>query len=628
MAVVRFENVYKSFGGFEVLKDLSFEMHQGEKIGLIGRNGSGKTTIFNLIASYLNPDSGQVYVEKGLNIGYLKQLNKNLGDLSGKDLIYQAFTPIKKIEEEMKKLSHEMAKDPDNLDLVSKYGKLSEKFEFLEGYNMNEKFGKVVTGLNISSHILSQPAKHLSGGELTMVMLAQVLLREPDLLLLDEPTNHLDTDACLWLEDFIKTYRGSVIYISHDRYFIDNTASRVFYLEQGLIKDYKGNYSAFVLQRDMDKERDLKLYERQERELKRMRETALKMRNYGTEASIKKALNLEKRMERMDLTDKPINEKDLRMHFLEKEKTAKEVFYVSNIKKKYKDKLLFEDISFTMRSGDRIGVIGPNGAGKTTLIKILLGLVEPDEGSVKKPRSINYAYLEQEIKFENENLDILETICLNLDFTLQSARNLAGKFLFTKDDVYKKLKDLSGGERSRLRLLLQMQKGVNLLILDEPTNHLDIPAREQVEEALGLFGGSIIFISHDRHFINKFASSIFELKAGKLSIYKGNYDYYLMKKQFEQVEDLLEKEVVRSKDKDKDRKLIENKKAKRVNSLKLRILEEDILKLEEDLQNLEEEINENTSDYQLLITLSEKKAQMDFELENLYSKWLFMNSTD
>lgn len=614
MAVITFSSLNKSYGGYDVLKDVSFDLNAKEKVALIGRNGTGKTTIFNIIANGLEYDGGNAYVEKGLRIGYLQQLYSDFGEKTAKTVIEEAFCYIRDIESNMSILRKQMSEDPHNVNLIKAYSELNEKFEFYEGYSLNEKFNRVIKGLGIPDDVISNQASKLSGGELTMIMLAKVLLMNPDILLLDEPTNHLDSDACEWLERYINDFKGTVLYISHDRYFIDNTAMKVLYLQDGSIKEYRGNYSAYLIQRIDEQERHLKLYERQEREIGRLRETALKMRNYGTEIAIKRAKNLEKRMERMDIYDKPITEKELRLTFQEEEKVAKEIFYVKNIEKSFGNKMLFKDISFIMRSGDKIALIGPNGAGKSTLIKIITGQIEADNGIVKRPKSVKYAYLEQNVSFLDETLTVLELICSQLDFTIQSARNLLGKFLFSDEDVFKKVSNLSGGEKSRLRLLIEMQQGVNLLILDEPTNHLDISAREEIEEALSMFGGSMIFISHDRHFVNKFAQRIFEIEDGSFNVYEGNYDYYLSKKQALIQQDKIAKPSVK--------KPFEGKKEKRKSDMIKRTLEQDIKHIEFELDVLTTEIEKYATDYEKLLHLVEKKDLLSEHLELLYEQWL------
>ena len=614
MPVISFNGVNKSYGGYDVLKDVSFELNADEKVALIGRNGTGKTTIFNIIASGLEYDGGQVYVEKGLRIGYLRQLYTDLADKTAKAVIEEAFSHIKDMESELKLLSKRLSADPHNADLLRSYGQLSEKFEFHEGYSLNEKFNKVTKGLGIPDDVLNTRASKLSGGELTMIMLAKVLLMQPDILLLDEPTNHLDCDASDWLEKYINEFKGTVLYISHDRYFIDNTAMKVLYLQNGGIKEYRDNYSAYLVQKTEEEERHLKLYERQEREMARLRATALKMRNYGTEIAIKRAKNLEKRISRMDIYDKPVTEKELKLTFLEEDKVAKEIFSVKDIEKSFGSKTLFKDISFVMRSGDRIALIGPNGAGKTTLIKIITGQTEADSGIVKRPKSVKYAYLEQKVSFPDETQTVLELVCNQLDLTLQSARNLLGKFLFSDDDVFKKLSSLSGGEKSRLRLLLEMQQGVNLLVLDEPTNHLDIAAREEIEDALSMFGGSMIFISHDRHFINKFAERIFEIENGAFNIYEGDYDYYLSKKQALMQQNKTAVPAVK--------KPFEGKKGKRKSDALKRTLEQDIKLTEYELDTVNAGIESNVTDYEILVELIKKHELLSSHLEELYQQWL------
>lgn len=614
MAVIALNNVNMSYGGFDVLKGVTFDLNSNEKAVLIGRNGSGKTTIFNIIAEHLDFDSGNVFVEKSMRIGYLKQLYSDFGEKTAKMVIEDAFSHIKLVESEMAKTRKLMEKDPHNKELIRTYSQLNEKFEFYEGYSIQEKFNKVTNGLGISETVIANKAANLSGGELTMVMLAKVLLMNPDILLLDEPTNHLDANASEWLEKYIKEYKGAVLYISHDRYFIDNTAMKVIELSNGIVTVYRGNYSAYLVQKLDAQERNLKLYERQEKEIGRLRQTALKMRNYGTEMAINKAKNLERRMERLDVNEKQITEKELRLNFLQEEKVAKEVFYVKNIEKSFEQKTLFKDVSFIMRSGDKVALIGPNGAGKSTLIKIITGQMDADSGIVKRPKSIKYAYLEQHVSFPNEQETVLELVCGQLNMTIQSARNLLGKFLFTDDDVFKKVEKLSGGEKSRLRLLLEMQSGVNLLVLDEPTNHLDIPAREEIEEALSMFGGSILFISHDRHFINKFAERIFEIEDGSFKVYEGGYDYYLIKRQAMQQQEKITIQTTK--------KPVEGKKSKRKDDLRKRSCEQQIKSIENQLSQIKYEMELHTSNYEMLVEFMKEKNSISDQLEKLYTEWL------
>lgn len=616
MSIIALKEVNKSYGGFDVLKNVSFDINENEKVALIGRNGTGKTTIFNIIADKMDFDSGSVYVEKGLNIGYLRQIYGDFPGMTAKSVIEKAFTSVKEVEKKMNVLRLRMEKEPDDIQNIREYSELNEKFEFMGGYNLSEKFNKVTKGLKIPDDVINNHFINLSGGEKTLVMLAEVLLMNPDILLLDEPTNHLDMDACDWLEKYIKEYKGAILYISHDRYFIDKTAMKVLSLENKEVQSYAGNYSAYLVQKTEADERNLKLYERQEREIGRLRATALKFRNYGTEIAIKRAQNLEKRMERMDIYDRPGTEKELQLNFSEEDKVSKEIFYVKNIEKSFSDKLLLHDISFIMRSGDRVAVVGPNGAGKTTLIKIITGQEEADKGIVKRPKSVKYAYLEQHVSFPDPEATLLEQVCGQLDTTVQSARNLLGKFLFSADDVFKKVKELSGGERSRLRLLLEMQSDVNLLILDEPTNHLDIPAREDIEEAISMFAGSMIFVSHDRHFLNKFAERIFELRDGVFNIYEGNYDYYLKKKELEQQQEK------NNKAKEAEVKNNDRGKVRRRTDASIRSCEQRISRLEANIEQKNGEILKHSTDYAVLMELLEQKKQLQEQLDNEYDIWM------
>ena len=617
MGVIDFKNVTKSYDGNVILDDIEIEIYKNEITALIGRNGTGKTTVFNIITGETPHDNGSVIIQKGLMISYLRQMHDDVSGMKAEKVIKAAFKDIDHCEFLMHQAYEDMKNDPENKMLVTEYGRLHDRFEFMGGYNTSEKYNRIVKGLKIPDRILESNFDILSGGERTTVMLAKSLLSAPDILLLDEPTNHLDMDARGWLENFMNGYKGSIIYVSHDRYFIDRTATRIVEITGKKAITYKGNFSAFKKQKLENDERNLKLYEKQNREIERLNETARKMRNYSTEKTIHIAKTIEKRIEQINRVDRPITEKTLHMAISQTGKNGREVLRAEKLTAGYDSGNLFENVDFLIRSGEKIAVIGPNGAGKSTLVKIITGSREPEEGKVKLGRGVKYAYLEQDVEFSHINTTVLEEVCEELGMSVSSARNLLGKFLFTGDDVYKKIGILSGGEKSRLRLLLEMRESVNFLVLDEPTNHLDIPSREDLEKAISDYGGTMLFISHDRHFINTFADRIFEIRDGGFTVFPGNYDDYLEKVSLrEPFMDVVKKTT------DKPAR----GKARRKADFTIRMTEEKIHKLEKEIDKIEELIQEYAADYKKLTELTEKRTVLKVELNLVYERWMDLTS--
>jgi len=617
MGVIDFKNVTKSYDGNVILDDIEIEIYKNEITALIGRNGTGKTTVFNIITGETPHDNGSVIIQKGLMISYLRQMHDDVSGMKAEKVIKAAFKDIDHCEFLMHQAYEDMKNDPENKILVKEYGRLHDRFEFMGGYNTSEKYNRIVKGLKIPDRILESNFDILSGGERTTVMLAKSLLSAPDILLLDEPTNHLDMDARGWLENFMNGYKGSIIYVSHDRYFIDRTATRIVEITGKKAITYKGNFSAFKKQKLENDERNLKLYEKQNREIERLNETARKMRNYSTEKTIHIAKTIEKRIEQINRVDRPITEKTLHMAISQTGKNGREVLRAEKLTAGYDSGNLFENVDFLIRSGEKIAVIGPNGAGKSTLVKIITGSREPEEGKVKLGRGVKYAYLEQDVEFSHINTTVLEEVCEELGMSVSSARNLLGKFLFTGDDVYKKIGILSGGEKSRLRLLLEMRESVNFLVLDEPTNHLDIPSREDLEKAISDYGGTMLFISHDRHFINTFADRIFEIRDGGFTVFPGNYDDYLEKVSLrEPFMDVVKKTT------DKPAR----GKARRKADFTIRMTEEKIHKLEKEIDEIEELIQKYASDYKKLTELTKKRTVLKAELNLVYEKWMDLTS--
>lgn len=617
MGVIDFKRVTKSYDGNVILDDIDIEIFKNEITALIGRNGSGKTTVFNIITGEISYDSGSVLVQKGLIVSYLRQMHENVSGMKAETVIKTAFRDIDYCEKLMQRAYADMKKEPENQRLIAEYGRLHDRFEFMGGYNTSEKYSRIVKGLKIPDRILESEFDILSGGERTTVMLAKSLLSAPDILLLDEPTNHLDMDARGWLENFMNGYNGSILYVSHDRYFIDKTASRVIELSKNKAFTYKGNYSSFKKQKQEREDYDLKVYEKQTKEINRLNETALKLRSYSTEKTIHIAKTIEKRIDQINRVDKPSNEKNLHMTIKEIGKSGQEVIKADKLTSGYDSENLFTNVDFLIRSGEKIAIIGPNGSGKSTMIKILTGSMPPKSGSVKLGKGIKFAYLEQDVVFSHSETTVLEEVCSELNMSVSSARNLLGKFLFSGEDVFKEIGILSGGEKSRLRLLLEMRDSVNLLFLDEPTNHLDIPSREDLEKAISDYGSTMIFISHDRHFINTFADRIFEIRDGIFTIYPGNYDGYL--------EMTAAKEPAKVIVKKAEEKPTRGK-AKRKADFTLRMLEDEIQKSEMEIIEIDNLIQEFSSDYQKLTELTEKRQKLKVQLEEQYENWMVLTN--
>ncbi len=619
MGLINLYNISKSFGGDIVLDSVSLEVFNKDRIALIGRNGTGKTTLFNIITGKTAFDEGELHINDGLTVSYLNQIPPEQPGRIAEDVIKTAFDDIKAVEVQLNLAYGKMKQNPENSTLIKEYGELHDKFEFLGGYNTAEKYSRIIKGLEIPDRILKSSFSVLSGGEKTTIMLAKVLLSGPDILLLDEPTNHLDMDAVNWLESYMSDYRGTIIFTSHDRYFIDRAANRVAEIENTKLVLYKGNFTAYKKEKTDRAERNLKLYERQQKELGRLNETVMRMKNYATPKTIHIAKTIESRINRIDIIEKAVGESKMHLTIESTGKTGKEVLRANNISKSFGENELFKDVDFLIRSGERVAVIGPNGAGKSTFVKILIGEIKPDSGDIKKGSNVKYAYLEQDVKFSHDERTVLEEVCMELDLPMSSARSLLGKYLFSGDDVFKQLGVLSGGEKSRLRLLLEMRESVNLLILDEPTNHLDIASREELERAISDFEGTMLFISHDRQFINNFADIVFEIRNSEFSIYNGNYDHYLeCFKEKQRVFEPIVKKVIKP----------NRGKSKRKSVYTLRLTEDRIAELENELKKIENDIQQNATDYEKLEELSMILEKTKSELDNTYIKWMEMTDEE
>jgi ATPase subunit of ABC transporter with duplicated ATPase domains len=617
MADILVKNLNKFFGSNHILKGLDFEIYNNEKVGLVGDNGSGKSTLFNILLEKMPYDMGFVNIPKHNKVGVLEQIPTYKSEFSVIDVLKSAFKEIYILKSEMDELENKMKISNDKIT-IKKYGETQHKYETLGGYVLNEKLARVCNGLKIDEKMKDKKFNVLSGGEKTRVTLGVVILSEPDILFLDEPTNHLDLSSIEWLEEYISDFKGTVFTISHDRYFLDKTVSKIIEIEDGYSNVYLGNYSYYVKEKEQRLIREKEEFERQEKVIKDLEESARKLHNWGREKLHKRAFSIEKRLEKIERKNKPSEKRILKSNFGQKQFSGNDVIKITDLQVKYGENLILDGVDFFVKNNDRVSVFGSNGAGKTTLIKVITGEIDNFEGKVKMGKSIRFAYLPQIVVFNDLNKTVLEVVEDELILGEERARNLLGSFNFKNEDVFKTVNDLSGGEKSRLRLCIIMQKDVNLLILDEPTNHLDISSREWIENSLEYFDGTIIFISHDRYFMNKFVNRISEIKNKKIKDFHGNYNAFvkykeeLKKKNEESIDKSVKNKTVK-KNYNKMREI--NKMEKRLNNLEIEIND-----LETEIENMDNDMN-NSSDHILVNEIFEKKQKSIVDLDNLYIEW-------
>lgn len=541
MSELVLKDIQKKFGIHSVLTKITFSLSQKEKIGIVGRNGTGKTTIFRIIAGLETYDDGVLSIRKGASIGYLNQIPEYSKDKTVSDVLYDTFGELSKIQAEMREIEDRMMNaGNDGLEkLMRVYSELQSKFELKGGYEIDVKVDKISTGLKFSDSFKSRRFNTLSGGEKTSVELGKILLQSPDILLLDEPTNNLDIESVEWVEEYIKNYGGAVAIISHDRYFLDKTVSKIIEIESGENDIYHGNYSFYVEEKDRRIMAQFEAYKDQQKKIKAMREAIERFRVWGRNGSnpkmYAKIRNMESRIEKMEKVEKPLVTDKMGLALSMSSRSGNDVMSFEGLYKSFKSpngepKRVFDNAKLYVGYKDKVCILGRNGSGKSTLVKMVTGQVNPDAGEIKRGSNLNIGLLEQHIKFDNKDLSLLETFISQVNVTEKQARSKLAKFLFYGEDVFKPINVLSGGELVRLKLCILMNKDINLLILDEPTNHLDIESREMLEDALLNFDGTILFISHDRYLINKLAKRIVEIENGKLCDYIGNYDYYKFKK--------------------------------------------------------------------------------------------------
>lgn len=614
MADITVQNLTKYYGDKLILSDITFDVQSGEKIAILGANGAGKTTLLHILAGRLDYDSGIVSIGDGRTVGMIDQMPSYPEHTTVEDVLKTAFKDAHVIEAQMKELEYKMSLEPENEDLLRRYGICQQKLDAMGGYNRDFEIDKVCNGLDIPKERRIQPFNQLSGGEKTRINLARIILEQTDILLLDEPTNHLDMDAVRWLGDYLENYAGTIVTVSHDRYFLDQCCERIIEVSDHKIEFYAGSYSFYAVERERRYEQKMREHENQMAEMKRLEAVSRIMHEHGTEHLAKRAASIDKRIARMKVTDRPKKNKRMNVSFGDPNYETEEVLKVKNITKSYNNRVILQNVTFNVRNGERVAILGDNGAGKTTLLKILLGEEIADDGTIKKGVGLRPAYLPQQVKFENENRNLIDTLIYDKNVTMQTARNRLGAFQFSGEDQLKIVNKLSGGEKSRLRLCELMYDPLNMLILDEPTNHLDLMSREWIEEAVEAFTGTLLFVSHDRYFVERFATRVIYLENGKYIDFSGSYaDFLNYRERLKASEPVIKKQEKKEKPKPKGG-------TKNI-SKRLNVLEREITNLENEQNKLDELINKSAADANKLMELLNQKEELEMNLLEKMEEW-------
>lgn len=638
MIVLSCKNISKSYGIDEILKDVTLSINEGDRVGIIGANGEGKSTLFKILSKQLSFDDGEIFIDKNKTLGYLAQ---HL-DLDTKNTIYNemllVFSDLIRLEEKLLDLENKMNEpyDESKADyhnkIINDYNTSQELYSHRGGYTYKGEINKVLKGLGFSEEDFDKEISKLSGGQKTRVALCKLLLLSPDILLLDEPTNHLDLEAIEWLEEYLKSYKGTILVISHDRFFLDSVTNRTFQVINGHVNCYNASYTKFLELREKDYESQLKAYNLQQAEIKRQEAIIEKFRSFNREKSIRAAESREKALDRMEKIDAPDEEKGpAKIKFETSVKSGYDVLHAENLSKSFGDKHLFSNLSLDLKRGEKIALIGENGRGKTTFFNILMDKIKPDSGVKVLGTNVNIGYYDQEQSNLCEDKTIIDEVWDDFpELTTSQVRGALATFLFTGEDVFKTINKLSGGEKCRINLLKLMLSRSNLLLLDEPTNHLDILSREALEEAILSYDGTLIVISHDRYFLNKVINRIVELQEEGTTEYLGNYSYYVEKKlnplRFEAYEELANGKT-KTQLKEEKRKKREIEKEEKAKKLQIKKLEDEISKNEELLLALQEdlckeEIYSNPSESE---RVNKEIKILEEKIEDLYIKWEEVN---
>ena len=633
MIVLSCNNLNKSFGIDSILENVNFTVNEYDKIGIIGVNGTGKTTLFKIISGIYGYDSGDIYTSKDCEIGYLEQNTNFHSENTILEEALEVFKDVIEMEKYLRDLEHKISEESSNTNsttlekLMNEYSNKLEAFSDMNGYGYKSEAKGVLKGLGFSDEDMDKPISILSGGEKTRVLLGKLLLKKPTLLLLDEPTNHLDSEAIEWLEVFLKQYKGTVILISHDRYFLDQVVNRIFEIHNKKLKTYNGNYSDFIKASAIEKELELKKFEDQQKDIKKQEESIERLKAFGREKHLKRARSKEKALAKVDVLDKPeAYRKKAKIEFNPSVTSGNDVLQLRDISMGYGERILFKDLNLDIYRGEKVALIGANGIGKSTLFKIIMNEITPLSGDIKFGTNVNVSYFHQEQKTLNLDNTIIDEIWEdNKQLTQTSLRTMLGAFLFEGEEVFKKISTLSGGERARVAILKLILSNANLLLLDEPTNHLDIDSKEVLEEALSSYTGTIFTISHDRYFLNTVVDKVLVLDENGITEYLGNYDYYIEKKK--QIQEMNTVEVIEEKTKtqlkEEKRKEREQREAEKKNRVKRQNIEKEIEETEAKIEEMDvllcqEEVYSNPEKSK---DVSLQKASLEEKLSALYEEW-------
>lgn len=603
----------------KILDGLTLQIDTGERVGILGRNGAGKTTFFKILTGELDYDSGEVFVAPGKRLGLISQIPVYPPEYTVEDVLRTAFSRMERLKGEMDALAEKMAAGGSSAATLKRYGDLSARFEGLGGWDTDTAVSKVANGLTIDNSMRSRLFSELSGGEKTRVNLGRLILEDTDILLLDEPTNHLDLQATVWLEEYISKFRGTVLTISHDRYFLDRTVTRIIEIADGKAAFYSGNYSFYAVEKERRYQERMKQYLKEQAKIRQLEKAADQMHLWafmGNDALHKRAFSMEKRIERMRTTEKPTKAKKMNAQFASREFRGDEVLQLRGLTKSFGERTLFSDIYLRVEPGERIALLGENGTGKTTLLNMIVGSERPDSGSIRLGPSVVTAYLPQIIRFAHPERSLLDTMLYEKKgMTAQSARNRLAQYQFQGEDVFKSVSSLSGGELSRLRLCMLMDEQTSFLILDEPTNHLDIAAREWVEEAVEAFDGTLLFVSHDRYFINRFATRIWELSGGTVT------DYPMGFTQYQSVKAQEKQEPPATREKKADTRPAKGNRSQQAARRQLTICENTIAKLESEIADLDGQMQQVGRDPDKLAEVYAKKLETENTLQEQMARW-------
>ena len=630
MVLLTLQDVSKSFGMNCILSGVNLTLKEGSRMGLVGVNGSGKSTLMKLISGEMQPDSGSISLIKGTQVGLLTQQADIDSDLNVWDELARVFEPLRRMEDRLRALEQEMAEkhaDEEAMARLSEeYARLTERFERKGGYEWPSRIQGTLIGLGFSKERMNMPARLLSGGEKTRLCLARILLSQPELLMLDEPTNHLDLSATQWLEETLRKYKGTVLVISHDRYFLNGVCDCMAELSMTHLTQYEGNYDAFSVKRRMNLERQLKEYQLQQKEIARQKAIIERYRMYNREKSIKAAESRERQLEKMELVERPLDEQRIRFCFEARRRTGEDVLIARNLSKSFEGRRLFERFDLHLRAGDRVAIIGPNGIGKTTLLRILTGELAPDTGRVDYGSNVDVGYYDQQQAGLHDHKSVMDEVWDDFPrMQPDEVRSVLALFLFTGDDVFQPVSTLSGGERGRVALTKLMLRKDNLLLLDEPTNHLDMDSREVLEGALDGFTGTLLTVSHDRYFINRVATRVIEMTADGVREYLGNYDDYLDKKRRELAgeEEVALPTQTRTEIEKNKRRERQARESQRAREQRVAALEAQIARTEEQIASLEAQMADpatyQSPDRAAEVARAHREAQAS--LDALYEEW-------